>query len=63
MLHDRTRHLILSYPFLSLGSIFQILQFLTSKKDSIVTAMKPKRDARLQVFLCTLTGEHFHRDT
>ncbi len=63
MLHDRTRHLILSYPCLSLGNIFQILQFLTCKKDFIFTAMKPKRDTRLQVFLCSLTGEHFHRDT
>jgi hypothetical protein len=51
MLHDRTSDLILSYPCLSLGNIFQILQFLTCKKDFIFTAMKPKRDARLQFYM------------
>ncbi len=63
MLHGRTWHLILSYPCLSVANIFQILQYLTCKKDFIFTAMKPKRDARLQFFLCSLTGEHFHKDT
>jgi hypothetical protein len=43
MLHDRTSHLILSYPCLSLGNTVQILQFLTCKKYFIFTAMKPKR--------------------